>query len=211
VIKTDVNGNEEWNNTYGDPLKYRDYLGYDIQQLNDNGYVIVGKKELYDTSLDSYLIKIDSNGIKDWEMTLEGIQTYDEVIYSLDVTDEGGFIVAGEEGYPGDALLIKIGHVPNITITKPEKSLYLFNFKILPFFMPLIIGPICVEVDASDNKYEIEKVEFYLDDKLQETDSSEPYSWNWNTISFFKHILKVVVYNTNNNCGFKEIIVSKFF
>lgn len=41
LIKTDVNGNEIWSQTYGGLPNDR---GYDVKQTNDGGYIIVGEK-----------------------------------------------------------------------------------------------------------------------------------------------------------------------
>jgi len=212
LIKTDAFGNEEWNQTFNEPINYRDYLANDCKQTQDGGYVLVGTKEPHSGLMDSFIIKTDSNGEKEWELTLEGPETSDEHIQSVDLTQDGGFIAVGLEGWYADAFLIKIGHKVDISMNKPEDALYLFDSKIRNFQNrnPLIIGPITVEVDASDDEYDIDRVEFYIDGQLMETDTSEPYSWRWNKLSFFTHSLKAVAYNSNGNVGIEEKSVWKF-
>jgi len=199
LVKTDVYGNEEWNQTFNEPLNYRMYAAEECKQTLDGGYVLVGRKQPNSGLMDSFLIKTDSNGEKEWELTLEGPQTSDEHIYSVDLTQDGGFIAVGDEGMPSDAFLIKIGHIVNISINKPEDALYFLNLKLRNFQNrnPLIIGP-------------IDRVEFYVDGQLMETDTSVPYSWRWNELSFFSHTLKAVAYNSNGNVGFEEKTVWKF-
>jgi hypothetical protein len=43
----------------------------------------------------------------------------------------------------------------------------------------------------------IEKVEFYVNGKLQETDTEPPYKYHLNKISFFKQRVEVVAHSVN--------------
>lgn len=99
VVKTDVNGNMQWNASYGGQLD--DRLNA-IQQTADGGYIIgawtispVG----FDVtqpgrgSSDMWLIKTDGNGVKQWDGRYGGNDN--EYLYALDQTNDGGFILAG--------------------------------------------------------------------------------------------------------------------
>jgi len=55
---------------------------------------------------------------------------------------------------------------PIVEITKPGSAIYFLNTEIFPFFLPFIIGPIDIEVTASDNR-EIESVEFKINNVTQ--------------------------------------------
>ena len=96
----------------------------------------------------------------------------------------------------------------NVEITKPlENSLYLRNSRL--FSIPgdtLIFAPIDVTVDITTDS-EVEKVEFYIDNKLKETDTTEPYTYRWRPHKLSKHTIKTVAYDKDGNYAEDEIKV----
>jgi predicted secreted protein len=66
LIKTDKDGKETWNKTFG--VTNKDAAGNFVQQTSDGGYIITGSitTDLYPT-LNVWLIKVDANGNKQWE------------------------------------------------------------------------------------------------------------------------------------------------
>ena len=96
-------------------------------------------------------------------------------------------------------------------ITKPEDAVYIGDNKILPFFLPILIGKITIEADATNKECGINRVEFLVDNDIKENDSSEPYSYFWNEPAFFRHNVKVIAYDNTGKNTSKEIIVWKFF
>ncbi len=100
---------------------------------------------------------------------------------------------------------------PSVKITKPEKAIYLNNNKITPFFIPIIIGAIDIDVQATDAESGMKQVEFYIDNVLKSTDTTSPYSWTWSTMAFFSHTIKAVACDNAGNTATDEITVWKFF
>jgi hypothetical protein len=60
LVKTDSNGNKQWEKTYGGLM--HDWA-MSVQQTSDGGYILVGETNSFSTSMDIYLIKTDSEGI----------------------------------------------------------------------------------------------------------------------------------------------------
>jgi hypothetical protein len=103
-------------------------------------------------------------------------------------------------------------HAPiQMKVTKPENGLYLNDKKILSFPISLAIGKISIEATAACADSPIEKVEFYVDNTLQGTDTTAPYSWVWKTPALFRHSIKVVAYDTTGRTTSRDVTLWKFF
>ena len=66
------------------------------------------------------------------------------------------------------------------------------------FHSIIIIGEITVEVDAYDEAG-IDRVEFYIDGVLKNTDMDLPYEWLWDETIFGNHEVKVIAYDNKGN------------
>jgi len=118
IIKTDENGDMEWNKTYGGPNNDRHY-GMDATE--DGGYVFVVIKNAYvttGTKEDMWIINTDGEGNSEWELLIEkeGIQWMQSIVQ----TEDKGFIVAGRTGAfnspDSDGLIMKIAPFPHLDI-----------------------------------------------------------------------------------------------
>ena len=72
-----------------------------------------------------------------------------------------------------------------------DSFIYIKNKKILPFIKPLVIGPL--RIDVNDKK--VKKAEFYVNGKLKDTITQEPYIWNYNETSFMKKTIETKTYD----------------
>jgi len=109
LIKTDPNGNSQWQRTFGGG---NTDVGYSVQQTADGGYIIAGDTSSFGAGLfffDVYLIKADQNGNLQWQKTLGGSNF--DCGWSIEQTADGGYIIAGGTesfGDPvGDVYLVK--------------------------------------------------------------------------------------------------------
>jgi hypothetical protein len=106
---------------------------------------------------------------------------------------------------------------PNVEIIKPKNGFYINDRKILPLprllCSALIIGDITIEVKATDEEQDIDRVEFYINGKLKDTDKTAPYTYLWKRdrlrlIHIF--IVEVRVYDGAQNRDIDRVIVRKF-
>jgi outer membrane protein assembly factor BamB len=98
-----------------------------------------------------------------------------------------------------------------VTITKPINKFYLFNIQLFKTNMPVIIGPITVEINISRTHYEIDHVYFHTY-KEEFTDEEPPFTWTWTNPNFFRirdHIT-VVVTDVKNRSVSTRIDVIKW-
>ena len=91
VIKTDRNGNMQWNQTYGGELRE---IAYSLVETSDGGYAVAGYTWSFSSGeIDCWLIKTDSEGNMQWHQSYGGESS--DYAYSLIETSDGGFAIAG--------------------------------------------------------------------------------------------------------------------
>lgn len=101
LIKTDSDGNIQWNISYGPYSNYY-YLFFDVIQSSDGGFVAVGARATettYPTSptSDAELVwtKFHSNGSLEWSRVLDYDSDDDDIFFKVLQTDDGGYILIG--------------------------------------------------------------------------------------------------------------------
>jgi len=91
LIKTDFNGTELWNRTFGGP-------GYDwgnsLLITKDDGYIIGGVLDSRNSDYDVWLIKTDSKGTELWNRTFGGPQS--DWGESVQQTNDDGYVIVGD-------------------------------------------------------------------------------------------------------------------
>jgi len=94
LIKLDSAGDDQWNRMFGGT---GEDLGYFVLETEDGGYIVTGTTSSYGIGEERlWLLKTDSNGSRIWESTFGGfVSSSGDGGWSVDQTDDGGFIVAG--------------------------------------------------------------------------------------------------------------------
>jgi hypothetical protein len=122
LIKTNAEGNIEWDQTYGNSLFFN--WGLWCEPTSDGGYIVSGSKNGYGRLINTIksgsgnllscklcVFKTDSEGIIEWEINHE-----DATARCVQETNDGGYIIAGHKGpYTGTKgiLLIKTDETGN--------------------------------------------------------------------------------------------------
>jgi hypothetical protein len=66
VIRTDSFGDTIWTHTYNNELYNDSDFGYSLDQTPDSGYIIAGKTNTGAGRWKAYLVKVTSNGVREW-------------------------------------------------------------------------------------------------------------------------------------------------
>ena len=90
LIKTDINGTEKWNTTFGE--KDGGMIN-SVQQTSDGGYVLAGNYA--GNFYDAWLIKTDFDGNEQWNKIFIFGENNNEHAKSVRQTSDGGYILAG--------------------------------------------------------------------------------------------------------------------
>ncbi len=116
----------------------------------------------------------------------------------------------GYDNYYGWGMINANNALASLNPPEPIVDTTLPNVAILsPDDQSDIEGIVTVKVDASDDTA-IEKIEFYIDEVLQETKTTTPYDFIMDaaTLSVSTHDLKAIAYDTSNNSNFTQISIT---
>jgi hypothetical protein len=98
IIKTDSNGNLDWEKTFGG---MDDDYGNMVQQTPDGGYIVVGTTQSYGAGdKDIWILKLDNFGVEEWNKTVGGPWT--DLGEALCQTKNGYFVVVGSSNSLGN-------------------------------------------------------------------------------------------------------------
>jgi hypothetical protein len=95
IIKTDSNGDIQWNTTISWSGRIERFVG---TQTNDGGYLVAGSSAYEEIKCMAWVIKVDENGISLWNRTFgnfESTQMWTVRARAVAEADDGGCIVAG--------------------------------------------------------------------------------------------------------------------
>jgi hypothetical protein len=92
-VRIDSRGDTVWTRTYGDEFSDESQEARSVEQNSDGGFVIAGKTDHGICSIDAWLIRTNDNGDTLWTNSYGGMN-WDEA-WSVQQTDDGGFILAG--------------------------------------------------------------------------------------------------------------------
>jgi hypothetical protein len=101
LVKTDLNGNVEWNKTYAEQ---KSNSAQSVIQTSEGGYTLAGHtaRGIVDTP-DVWVINVDSDGNMEWDVTWA--PTEPALTNSMIQTSDGGYAVTGWtsslKGFPG--------------------------------------------------------------------------------------------------------------
>jgi len=91
LVKTDSNGNMQWNKTYGGSGSDR---AFSVAETTDGGYIMAGETDSSGAgSFDFCMVKTSSSGTLMWSKMFGG--TGQDEARSVQQTSDGGYIVAG--------------------------------------------------------------------------------------------------------------------
>ena len=98
IMKTDNMGNRQWQNSCGGGIN----SGYQIQKCINGGYISIGTSYTNNTYSDFNILKIDSDGNKEWDRSFNESGNSSDFGYAIKQTNDGGYILCGTTSKFGD-------------------------------------------------------------------------------------------------------------
>jgi len=146
LVKIDANGNMQWNQTYGGE---RWDEAYSLVESPDGGFALAGRTNSFGAgNYDFWLVKTDAIGNMVWNQTYGG--TENDCAYSLTMTSDGGFALAGKTKSFG------AGEYDDILLVKTDEFGIIPEF---PSWTPLLVTLVAVVVVAVVYRHKLKKTE----------------------------------------------------
>jgi hypothetical protein len=165
----------------------------------EKGFVLVNPSDFqsktYTLDRDYYKVISSGGAYVEKDGSWYGSLDYETVSGILTLPPVSGFVLLSEED----------DETPMVEITKPKKNrLYTFNREVMPMTSTIVIGKITIEADASGVNG-IDRVEFYINNKLKSVDDEMPYQWTWEELAVRSRRIKVMAYDEEGNIASDEI------
>ncbi|WP_048171659.1 hypothetical protein [Methanosarcina siciliae] len=94
ITKYDINGNQQWNSTFGKNQSLETLSSDSVKQTPDGGYVIASTTRSKDSNSDDiWLVKTDEYGQEQWNKTFGGSR--DDAAISISMTSDDGYVLTG--------------------------------------------------------------------------------------------------------------------
>ncbi len=174
-------------------VEYADFYNWETKETID----ILNKLETTDYKKYSYT---PDNNLETSKYNLK-IEARDEAGNLWTNATDYNFVAYEEQGFDIFSILPYIGLIAGICVAAYllsrkfninfESFVYIKNKKIIPFFKPVIFGPLSLDVNT-DN---ISKAEFYVNGALKDTLTQEPYVWRWDEPAFMKQKIETKIYD----------------
>lgn len=96
---------------------------------------------------------------------------------------------------------------PSLSIVNPARFIYVDEEELMPFFLPVIIGDVQIEMQASDSLSGIDIIEVYIDGSIVHsfTGDDESYSFMWDEQRFGVFTLQVQAFDKEGNSNTQEL------
>jgi hypothetical protein len=211
LYKLDSWGEVVWSHIF-EGIDYEDFQS--VKETIDGGFIIAGSTSHYE---DFWIVRTDKQGLLLWEKILGGSNR--DRSHDIQQTTDCGYVVVGctrsfaEDG--DDVWVIKLDSddktQPNLDLFSPKNALYLNNKMLFSFPIPVIIGSISVEVNVYDEETGISEVEWYIDNEMVCSKTSEPFLWMWNEKQIGKSQLTIKAFDKAGNEQILSKTVWKYF
>jgi hypothetical protein len=97
LLRTDAGGDMIWSRTFPGPLNG---WGSEVLELPDGGFIAAGVYEVNSQTHDSYVVRTDASGNLLWARQYDAGIGDDDRAHSIYLTQDGGFIIAGQAWWP---------------------------------------------------------------------------------------------------------------
>jgi hypothetical protein len=133
------------------------------------------------------------------------------------VDNETYYVADNKDYYIDDyeTLWVNLSLTPRlyVEISNPENGIYLKNNMIIPFYFPLIIGPVDIKINVKvNNGYPMDHLEILIDNDYKQSFEEEPFVYHWDERTPFRfyHEIEVIAHRRYDSDASAKLSVWKF-